>query len=861
MKTLFEKTLHHERGTRITILLAFLILASSASFAQPASIGSEFQINTSIQGWQLYPAVASNATGDFVVVWQSDTSSGDDNHLQSIQGQRYTSDGSRLGDEFQVNSYTTNNQSGPSVAFGPDGGFVVAWFSEGSDESDQDVFSIQAQRHDSNGSRLGGQFQVNSFTPGWQYRPDVAIDTDGDFVVVWVSGGSAGTDSSGVSVQGQRYASDGSTLGGEFQVNTYTVGDQSKPAVAYTADGFVVVWQSPRPTGSFEIMAQRYDSNGSRLGGEFRVNAYTANHQWEPDVESGADGRYVVTWISNESVGDSSGASVHGQRYASDGSAVGDEFQINTYTTGDQVLPKVAFDADGGFFVTYETFANNSSGWDVRSQRYDPDGVPVGDELAVNSYTMNDQRRARVAANADGGFVAVWQSHGSNDNGDPDWSIQAQRFQDSPQAAPQNSFVRATTGNVNVGQYAVVDSYDSCACIYAAVFGDDALIEAGGSVDIDPNAMVSATVSPGTPNDPTPVAMPAGLTLQGNLEVQSNQTIVLAAGDYYYDSVFIKDNSHLQTTGPVRIWFRSRLEVGSNAGVVAAGDAPANLTFNSTQNANFVEVKSNSLFIGSINAPNVNNIRIGSHTQFFGSVTGASVDVLSYAIVHLDTAFGASCAAPATMPNPPVLANALEATAGDVTLGQDALVDSYRSSEGAYDSANALTNGNVQASHNVTLHPSATLSGTAASHTDSSQESVPVPAGLTSSGTLFVNSNQTVTLTAGDYLYDDIHLASNATLKAEGQVRIWFTGKLEIGSNASAVAVSGDPSDLWFFGGCGWQAVRIGGSSVSLVGTIHAPDLSVFLQSNSNVFGAVVGATIEVYQNANVHYDEDLGGQ
>ena len=40
---------------------------------------------------------------------------------------------------------------------------------------------------------------------GWQYYSEVAADSLGDFVVVWNSEGSNGTDTSGFSIQGQRF--------------------------------------------------------------------------------------------------------------------------------------------------------------------------------------------------------------------------------------------------------------------------------------------------------------------------------------------------------------------------------------------------------------------------------------------------------------------------------------------------------------------------------------------------------------------------------------------------------------------------------------------------------------------------------
>lgn len=158
-------------------------------------------------------------------------------------------------EDIQVNSYTTGEQRGPSVALDADGDLVVAWLSSSSSGTDTDLGSIQGQRYASDGSSAGGQFQINSYTTGYQglFLPTpavVAADADGDFVVVWDSEGSDGTDTDSISIQGQRYASDGSAVGSQFQVNSYTSGYQFAPSVALDADGdFVVVWASLESKG------------------------------------------------------------------------------------------------------------------------------------------------------------------------------------------------------------------------------------------------------------------------------------------------------------------------------------------------------------------------------------------------------------------------------------------------------------------------------------------------------------------------------------------------------------------------------------------------------------------------------------
>jgi hypothetical protein len=217
--------------------------------------------------------VATQPDGGFIVVWDSAGSAGSDTNLSSIQGQRYAASGAPVGGEFQVNSYTTSYQYAPSVATQPDGGFVVVWTSHGSTGGDTFLTSIQAQRYDSDGLQLGGEFQVNTYTTGAQFRPSVATEPGGGFVVVWTSYGSTGGDTSASSIQGQRLASSGAPTGGQFQVNTYTTSYQFfRPSVATDPDGgFVVVWYSDgadgTDTSSHSIQGQRFAPEPGSLFG------------------------------------------------------------------------------------------------------------------------------------------------------------------------------------------------------------------------------------------------------------------------------------------------------------------------------------------------------------------------------------------------------------------------------------------------------------------------------------------------------------------------------------------------------------------------------------------------------------------
>lgn len=277
---------------------------------------------------QSSPAVACNRDGSFVVVWQSWGQDGSD---QGVLGQRFDRAGAKLGEEFLVNSHTVDRQAHPAVCSASSGAFVVAWDSYG---QDGDGYGVFAQRFDSDGARAGAELQVNATTTFSQGFPAIACSAGGDFIVVWSSGGQDGED---YGIFARRFDSRGAPTSGEFQVNTYTSSSQIAPTVATgPSGGFVVVWSSyeNQDGDAYGIFAQRFESDGSRLGSEFRVNTYTTNSQLAPSVAAGAEGNFVVVWSSGQD--EDEGYGVFGQHYEASGAPAGREHHVNTFTAGDQ---------------------------------------------------------------------------------------------------------------------------------------------------------------------------------------------------------------------------------------------------------------------------------------------------------------------------------------------------------------------------------------------------------------------------------------------------------------------------------------------------------------------------------------------
>ena len=328
-----------------------------------------------------------------------------------------------VGPEFQVNAFATGDQRNSpygrrNVGMDASGNFVVVWESAGQDGSG---FGIIGRRYDASGAPLGGEFAVNTQTVGDQFGPSVAVGPAGDFVVAWE--GAPDGDFRGVAAR--RFDATGAPLGPEFQVNVTTASFQDAPDVAVDPAGnFAVVWHSPQDAGSVGAYARLYDASGAPQTGEVQVNTYTSGFQGVATVAMNPGGGFVVAFFSEGADGSDSG--IFARRFDAAGTPLADEFQVNQYTTGHQHWPHIGTDGSGRFVVTW---INNSpqdgGGPGIFARRYDAAGVALGSEFQVNTYTTGSQYQPTVGVTSAGDFAVAWQSAGQDGSGE---GIFLQRF-------------------------------------------------------------------------------------------------------------------------------------------------------------------------------------------------------------------------------------------------------------------------------------------------------------------------------------------------------------------------------------------------------------------------------------------------
>ena len=87
------------------------------------SAGNETRVNSvGTTGNQMQPVGATDAAGDYVVVWVSQNLNGTGS---TIMAQRYHASGVASGGEFQVNAATTSRVASPAVAMDSSGDFAA----------------------------------------------------------------------------------------------------------------------------------------------------------------------------------------------------------------------------------------------------------------------------------------------------------------------------------------------------------------------------------------------------------------------------------------------------------------------------------------------------------------------------------------------------------------------------------------------------------------------------------------------------------------------------------------------------------------------------------------------------------------
>ncbi|MEM8996928.1 MAG: hypothetical protein AAGF23_19250 [Acidobacteriota bacterium] len=164
--------------------------------ADGTPVGDEQQVNTTEVGDQRLPGLAARPDGTFAVVWESLDQDGSD---AAAIARIYDPSGAPVTGEIQLNQTTADAQENLAVAYDGRGGFVVVW--DGDAPSGGSFDEIWGRRLLASGALDGDEFRINTHTTNRQVFPAIAAGQGGELMAVWHSWTG---DGSGTSVAGQR---------------------------------------------------------------------------------------------------------------------------------------------------------------------------------------------------------------------------------------------------------------------------------------------------------------------------------------------------------------------------------------------------------------------------------------------------------------------------------------------------------------------------------------------------------------------------------------------------------------------------------------------------------------------------------
>lgn len=263
-------------------------------------------------------SVATTAAGGgALAVWQRSDTGG-------VAGRRLAGSGRPVGPEIAVSP--TGRL--PRVAALGRGRFVVVWMDSGAGPS----LRILGQTYSPAGTPEGPVFPV-SVQRGWTFQalPAVAVDGQGNFVVVW----ERENEGLRTNFAGRLFGPDSVPRSGEIQL-VAPARFSGQPAVAFAPDGgFTVVW-----IRGGAVFGERFDASGHARGPAVPISAAPGESRVDPGITFDAAGRSVVYWYRSKE------PQAVGQVLDADGRAQGGHFLFAPFGVTNSTLA-AAFLPDG----------------------------------------------------------------------------------------------------------------------------------------------------------------------------------------------------------------------------------------------------------------------------------------------------------------------------------------------------------------------------------------------------------------------------------------------------------------------------------------------------------------------------------
>lgn len=160
-----------------------------------------------------------------------------------------------------------------------------------------------------------------------------------------------------------------------------------------------------------EIYAQMLNSNGNKLGVNFKVNDNKIIGNNSPFVAANKHGDFVIAWLQNFNY-------VIVQRFNRLGQKLGNNIIVNTIYGFNTTVPSVAINNDGSFIVAWSSEVGNWK-YQVYARLFDFTGTPMGSERLISEPGINLSSIGsdkQIDVDEAGNYCITWSAYVGNSN-------------------------------------------------------------------------------------------------------------------------------------------------------------------------------------------------------------------------------------------------------------------------------------------------------------------------------------------------------------------------------------------------------------------------------------------------------------
>ncbi|CAN1525866.1 RTX calcium-binding nonapeptide repeat [Rhabdaerophilaceae bacterium] len=286
--------------------------------------------------------------------------------------------------ERQVNATGAGTQNQPDIAVLSNGDYVVVYA-----DLDPTPDVVRVQRYNPFGEPIGGEITVGTTTS--LARASITALPNGAFAVAWMS--------AGASISLQKFNADGTPNGNVIPVATNGTSFISQAVgILGLADGTIAVAYTKSVGLEIDAILKIVAANGT-VGSEIVVDAAVGSLQSSTYLASNGS-NLVVTWLDEPAnVGD-----VQARTFTLAGGSPGAEVTLNTNVAGYQLFSPITALPGGGYVTVWRSDSDGS----LRGQLLSSGLAKQGGEFIV-SLDQFELDHIAVAATQNGNFFVAYR--------------------------------------------------------------------------------------------------------------------------------------------------------------------------------------------------------------------------------------------------------------------------------------------------------------------------------------------------------------------------------------------------------------------------------------------------------------------